>query len=196
VQRVILRDASGREIASEFYGVSAMGAPRGEGIADDGVLTETERRQAVARLMSHIRDSRRSGPFRWNFPEEFGRRTYVSLQPRTAGASDAPEFIEPDQTYDLSGVTIEFVEETTRPRGYIDFAAPGDDVIARESVTLHWADGSVSLEEGALTLVHPELPTRTMSDDLAAADNAVASFFTGASESVSTAWTTVAAWFA
>ncbi|HEX5036975.1 MAG TPA: hypothetical protein VFX30_07425 [bacterium] len=173
-----------------------MGSSRSEDVADNGVLTDAERRDAVARLMSRITTSRISGPFSTNFPEEFGRHLYVGLQPRQAGAADAPEFVEPDQAYDLSGLTLEFIEETTRPRGYVDIPAPGDDVIARERVSLHWAEGTVSLEEGALAMVRPELPERTMSADLAAAGNAVSSFFTGAGETVSTAWTTVTDWFA
>jgi hypothetical protein len=196
MQRVILRDASGREITSAFYGGSAMGSSRGEDVADNGILTDAERRDAIARLMSRITSSRISGPFRTNFPEEFGRHLYVGLQPRQAGAANAPEFVEADETYDLSSLTLEFVEETTRPRGYVDIPSPGDDVIARESVSLHWADGTVSLEEGVLAMVRPELPERTMSSDLTAARNAVSSFFTGAGETVSTAWTAVTDWLA
>lgn len=192
--RIVLRDSSGHEIRSEFYGTSV--GLHGPGIADDGVLTDEERREAVARLMSRITASRVAGPFRLNFPEEFARRSYVGLQPRTAGAEEAPEFIEADQAYDLSGLTIEFTEEVTRSRGYIDVPAPGEDVIAREDVSLHWANGTVSLEEGAVTMVRPELPERTLSGDWASAREAVASFFDGANDTFSTAIASITGWLA
>ena len=50
MQRVVLRDASGHEVTSVMYGEST-GHHDSEGIADDGIVTDIERREGVERLM-------------------------------------------------------------------------------------------------------------------------------------------------